>query len=39
VSVGLGDAALMPADLTGLSKPDARDSEGLGRLHDGSDPK
>jgi hypothetical protein len=30
---------LIPADLTDLSKPYARHMEGLGRVHDGSDPQ
>jgi Transposase DDE domain len=30
---------LIPADLTDLSKPHARHMEGLGRVHDGSDPQ
>src|SRR3954451_12184411 len=34
----VGDDTLIPADLTDLSKPYARHLEGLGRVHDGSDP-
>jgi hypothetical protein len=33
------DDTLIPADLTDLSKPYARHLEGLGRVHDGSDPQ
>ena len=34
----VGDDSLIPADTTDLAKYHARESEGLGRVHDGSDP-
>jgi len=34
----VGDDTLIPADLTDLAKPYARKLEGLGHVHDGSDP-
>jgi hypothetical protein len=34
----VGDDGLITADLTDLAKPYARKMEGLGRVHDGSDP-
>jgi hypothetical protein len=37
-AASVGDNTLIPADLTDLAKPYARHLEGLGRVHDGSDP-
>ena len=37
-AAAVGDDTLIPADLTDLAKPYARHLEGLGRVHDGSDP-
>jgi len=35
----VGEDTIIPADLTDLSKPYAKHLEGLGRVHDGSDPE